>query len=270
MEWFEALLMGIIQGLTEFLPVSSSGHLELSKVLFGLEGEQNMVFTIVVHGATVLSTIVVFRTYIADLFKGLFRFSWNDETHYIAKIVLSMIPAVIIGLLFEEELETFFDGNLLFVGIMLLITAVLLAFTYYAKPQAHKVSYSHAFIIGIAQACAILPGISRSGATIATGLLLGNKKDETASFSFLMVIPVIIGANAKKLLDSLSESSSEITASSGNINTFNLLIGFMAAFFVGWLACTFMIRIVKKGKLIWFSIYCAIVGSTSILVSLVL
>ncbi|MDA3882868.1 MAG: undecaprenyl-diphosphate phosphatase [Bacteroidales bacterium] len=269
MEWFEALLMGIIQGVTEFLPVSSSGHLELSKAFFDLDGENNMAFTIVVHGATVLSTIVVFRKYIGDLFKGLFRFSWNDETHYIAKIVLSMIPAIIIGLLFEEELEAFFDGNLFFVGIMLLITATLLAFTYYAKPRANKLSYSHAFIIGIAQAFAILPGISRSGATIATGLLLGNRREETASFSFLMVVPVIIGANAKKLLDSLSESSSEITAATGNINTFNLLIGFMAAFFVGWLACTFMIRIVKKGKLIWFSLYCAIIGITSILVSLI-
>ncbi|MFO7867681.1 MAG: undecaprenyl-diphosphate phosphatase [Bacteroidales bacterium] len=268
MEWFEALFMGVIQGLTEFLPVSSSGHLELSKVLFDLEGEENMLFTIVVHGATVLSTIVVFRLYIIQLLTGMFQFSWNKETQYIAKIALSMIPAVIIGLLFEKELEAFFDGNLLFVGFMLLATAGLLAFTYYAKPRETSISYTHSFIIGLAQAAAILPGISRSGATIATGLLLGNKREETASFSFLMVIPVIIGANAKKLLDSIFDSSASDIAAT-NINTSALIIGFIAAFIVGWLACTFMIKIVNKGKLIWFALYCAVIGISSISISMI-
>ena len=262
MEWFQALVLGIVQGLTEFLPVSSSGHLELGKALLGLEGETNITFTIVVHGATILSTIVVFRKYIAQLLRGLFNFSWNSETQYVSKIALSMIPAVCIGLFFEDTIEQLFNGNLLFVGTMLLFTAALLAFTYYAKPRANGISFKNSFIIGIAQAVAILPGVSRSGATIATGLLLGAKKEETAAFSFLMVIPVILGANAKKLLDFSSQSTTE------SIDSMPLIIGFLAAFFVGWIACNFMLRIVKNGKLVWFALYCGIVGLSSIFISL--
>lgn len=265
MGWFEALLLGIIQGITEFLPVSSSGHLELGKVLLGLQGEENITFTVVVHGATILSTIVVFRSYIAKLFKGVVQGAWNEETHYIAKIALSMIPAVIIGLLFEQELEQLFDGNLLLVGFMLLITATLLGFTFYAKPRLEGISYKNAFIIGLAQAFAILPGISRSGATIATGLILGAKKEETAAFSFLMVIPVVFGANVKKIID----VSSEAIETSSSEAVMPLIVGFIAAFVVGWLACSFMLRIVKTGKLIWFSLYCAIVGISAIVISFI-
>ena len=265
MGWIEALFLGIIQGITEFLPVSSSGHLELGKVLLGMQGEENITFTVVVHGATILSTIVVFRTYIAKLFTGFVKWEWNQETHYIAKIALSMIPAVIVGLLLEEQLESLFDGNLLLVGSMLLVTATLLGFTFYAKPRLEGVSYKNAFIIGIAQAFAILPGVSRSGATIATGLLLGTKKEETAAFSFLMVIPVVFGANVKKVID----VSSEAIETSSSEAIMPLIIGFIAAFFVGWLACSFMLKIVKNGKLIWFSVYCAVVGVTAIIVSFI-
>lgn len=259
MSWFEALILGIVQGLTEFLPVSSSGHLEIGKALLGLSGEENITFTIIVHGATILSIIVVFRKYIVTLFRGLFRFSWNNETHYLAKIALSMIPAVVIGLMFEEKIEQLFDGNLLFVGSMLLVTSTLLAFTWFAKPRQKSVTYRNAFLIGIAQAIAVLPGISRSGATIATGLLLGTKREDTAAFSFLMVVPVVLGANIKKILD--------ISAASGagtDTDLMPLLIGFITAFISGFLACKWMLKIIRKGKLIYFAAYCLIIGLIAI------
>jgi len=257
MSWIEALILGIIQGLTEFLPVSSSGHLELGKAILGIEAEESLMFSIAVHGATVLSTIIVFRKEILELFAGLFKFKLNEETHYIAKIIVSMIPVGIVGVFLKDELKALFDGNVILVGSMLLVTAALLAFTYYAKEREKKITYKNAFFIGIAQALAVLPGISRSGATISTGLLLGNKRPEVAKFSFLMVLLPIIGENF------LDITSGEMAASS--IGTTPLLVGSVAAFITGLLACTWMLRIVKRGKLIWFAVYCAIIGITAII-----
>ena len=257
MDWLSALLLGIIQGLTEFLPVSSSGHLELGKALLNVEAKESLIFTIVVHGATVLSTIVVFRKDLWLLIKGVFLFQWNNETKYVIKIFVSMIPVGIAGVLFKDEIKSLFAGdNLTFVGNMLLLTAILLSFTYLAKPRKKETSFVDAFIIGIAQAIAILPGVSRSGSTIATGLLLGNKKELIAKFSFLMVLIPILGEN---ILDILSgEMVNE------NIGLSPLIIGFLAAFVSGLIACTWMINIVKKGKLIYFAIYCLIIGLIAI------
>ncbi|MGE0089293.1 MAG: undecaprenyl-diphosphate phosphatase [Bacteroidales bacterium] len=260
MNWIEALILGIIQGLTEFLPVSSSGHLELGKHILGVETTENLTFTVVVHGATVLSTIVVFWKTILELFRELFTFKWNDSTKYIVKIFISMIPVLIIGLFFKDQVESLFNGNILFVGIMLLLTAALLAFTYYAKERQKDITFKDSLIIGIAQAIAVLPGLSRSGATIATGLYLGNKKELVAKFSFLMVLIPIIGANLKDLLD--ADFSFQ-----GSAGTLPLLVGFIAAFVTGLLACNWMINIVKRGKLIYFAIYCLIIGSLAILFS---
>lgn len=258
MSWLEALILGIVQGLTEFLPVSSSGHLELGKVLLGVDAEKSLIFTVVVHGATVLSTIVVFHKDIWILLKGIFQFKWNEETQYALKIFISMIPVVILGLLYAEEIESFFTGNMDFVGSMLIVTSALLAFTYISKSNNRPIRYIDSLIIGIMQAAAVLPGISRSGSTIATGILLGNKKELIAKFSFLMVLIPIIGANAKDLIDgNLSQNST--------ISPLVLLIGFIAAFLSGTLACKWMINIVKKGKLIYFSIYCFIIGLIAIL-----
>ena len=254
MDIIDAIILGIIQGLTEFLPVSSSGHLELGKAILGDSTlpEESLLFTVVLHFATALSTIVVFRKDIFDILKGLFQFKWNDETQFSLKIILSMIPAVIIGLFFEEQLESLFGGNILLVGMMLIITALLLWLADKAKDTQKPVSYRNAFTIGIAQAIAMLPGISRSGATISTSVLLGNDKSKAARFSFLMVVPLIFGKIAKDLL------SGEITTESGNFTA--LSIGFVAAFVSGLIACTWMIKLVKKSKLSWFAIYCLIVG----------
>ncbi len=258
MEWFEALVLGIIQGLTEFLPVSSSAHLEIGKALFGIEGEENLYFSILVHGATVLSTIVVFRKEILELIKGLFKFKYNEETEYIFKIFVSMIPVMIVGLLFKDQIKGLFSGNnLAFVGTMLLITALLLSFTYFFKRNNNKkISYFDSFIIGIAQSIAVFPGISRSGATIATGLMLGAKRAEIAKFSFLMVLIPILGENFLGIVGG-EFSNTGLPASS-------MIIGFISAFVSGLFACTIMLRIVKKGKLIWFAVYCLIVGLISI------
>lgn len=256
MTWIEALILGIIQGLTEFLPVSSSGHLELGKALLGIEAQESIMFSIAVHGATVVSTIIVFRKEIKELFEGLLKVRWNEETQYIAKIFVSMIPVAIVGVFFKDELKALFDGNVLFVGVMLLITAALLAFTYFAKEREKKISYNNAFIIGIAQAIAVLPGISRSGATISAGLLLGNNRSQVAKFSFLMVLIPIIGENFLDIF------SGEMAASS--IGSTPIIIGALAAFITGLLACTWMLKLVKKGKLIWFAIYCAVIGIIAI------
>ena len=253
MNWIEALILGIIQGLTEFLPVSSSGHLEIGKAIMGVEATDSLIFTVVVHGATVLSTIVVFRKEIWELIQGFFKFQMNEETHYIFKIAVSMIPVGIVGLFFKDYVESLFTGNILLVGSMLILTSALLAFTYYAKPRDKKISYKDAFIIGVAQAIAVIPGISRSGSTISTGLLLGNSKERTARFSFLMVLIPIIGANLKDILDGSMSGTS-------TIGTLPLVIGFLAAFISGLLACTWMINIVKRGKLVYFAIYCLIIG----------
>ncbi|HPX76587.1 MAG TPA: undecaprenyl-diphosphate phosphatase [Bacteroidales bacterium] len=258
MEWFEALILGLIQGLTEFLPVSSSAHLEIGKALFGIKGEENFYFSIMVHGATVLSTLVVFWKDILKLFKGLFKFQYNEETSYIFKICVSMIPVLIVGLLFKDHIEKLFAGNsFVFIGSMLVVTAALLFFTYFFKNKKQRdINYLDAFIIGISQAIAVVPGISRSGATIATGLINGNKKEEIAKFSFLMVLIPILGENFLDIVGG--------TAVSSGIPTSSLIIGFLAAFVSGLIACKTMINIVKKGKLYWFAIYCLIVGVITI------
>lgn len=266
MSWLEALILGIIQGLTEFLPVSSSGHLEIGKALFNIEPSgKNLIFTVAVHGATVLSTIVVFWKDIVSLIKGLFRFSdykkkpctFNTETSYILKICISMIPVFIVGIFFKDYVEALFGSGLLIVGIMLLVTASLLSLSHFLASGKHKIRNKDAFIIGIAQAIAVLPGLSRSGATISTGLLLGVKKESIAKFSFLMVLVPILGENILSLL------SGEFTNS--GIDILPLAVGFIAAFVSGLIACKFMINIVKKGKLIYFAIYCAIVGTIVII-----
>ena len=260
MGWLEALILGIIQGLTEYLPVSSSGHLTIGSALFGIEGEENLGFTIVVHVATVFSTLVILWKEIAWIFKGLFKFQMNAETRYAVNILVSMIPIGIVGVFFKDTVEAIFGSGLLIVGCMLLLTASLLTFSYYAKPrQKENISIRDAFIIGLSQACAVMPGLSRSGTTIATGLLLGNNKAKMAQFSFLMVIPPILG---EALLDVVKMMKGENIA--GDIPMLSLVIGFLAAFISGCIACKWMINIVKKGKLIYFAIYCAIAGVVTI------
>ena len=264
MTWFEALILGLIQGLTEYLPVSSSGHLAIGSALFGIEGEENLAFTIIVHVATVLSTLVILWKEIEWIFKGLFKFQMNDETRYVINIIVSMIPIGIVGVFFKDKVEAIFGSGLLIVGCYLLVTALLLSFSYYYKPrQKEKISLKDAFIIGLSQACAVLPGLSRSGTTIATGLLLGNSKEKLAQFSFLMVIPPILG---EALLDALKMMKGEDIA--GDIPAISLIVGFLAAFVSGCVACKWMINIVKKGKLIYFAIYCAIAGAVTLAISL--
>lgn len=255
MDWIEALVLGVIQGLTEFLPVSSSGHLQIFSALFGIQGEENLAFAVVVHAATVCSTIVVLWKEIAALFGGLFKFRRNEETMYVAKIAVSMIPVAIVGLFFKEAVEELFGSGLLVVGVALLVTAALLAFSYYARPRMKTdISFVDAFIIGLAQACAVIPGLSRSGSTIATGILLGNNKERVAKFSFLMVLVPILG---EALLDLMKGNFAQ--AESG-ISALPLLVGFLAAFVSGYFACSWMINLVKKGKLIWFALYCLVAG----------
>lgn len=259
MEVFESIVLGAVQGLTEFLPVSSSGHLQLAKELLGVELEENLTFDVVLHAATVLSTIVVLWHEIAGLFRGLFTRGMNDEKSYIVKLIISMIPIGIVGFLFKDKIDAILASNyvMVVVGAMLLLTALLLAFAYYAKPrQKDAISYRDAFIIGVAQAVAAMPGLSRSGSTIATGLLLGNRKEVVATFSFLMVLAPIMGETLLNVLDGGLVISGVSTAA--------LVAGFVSAFVVGCLACRFMIDIVKRGKLIWFAVYCAVVGVIAI------
>lgn len=262
MEIWESIVLGVIQGLTEFLPVSSSGHLELGKAILGDTSvpEESLLFTVVLHFATALSTLVVFRKDVWEIVGGLLQFKWNDETKFSLKIIISMLPAVLVGLLFEEELEALFGGNIAFVGAMLLITGVLLWLADKAKNTGKKVSYQNAFVIGIAQAIAMLPGISRSGATISTSVLLGNDKSKAARFSFLMVVPLIFGKIAKDI------ASGALSSETGNFSV--LVVGFIAAFVAGLFACTWMIALVKKSKLRWFALYCLLVGVAAILFSL--
>ena len=264
MSWLQALILGIIQGLTEYLPVSSSGHLAIGQALFGLEnGESNLAFTVLLHVATVLSTVVILWSEIVWLFKDLFKFKWNEGTKYIVNILISMIPVAIVGFFFKDKIEEVFGSGLLIVGIMLLVTAALLAFSYYAKPrQKENISPLHAFVIGIAQACAVMPGLSRSGSTIATGLLLGNKKEKLAQFSFLMVIPPILGEALLDVKDMFEVGFSEAMA---GLSPVAALVGFLAAFIFGCIACKWMINIVKKGKLVWFAVYCLIIGVVAII-----
>ncbi len=265
MSWLEAFILGVIQGLTEYLPVSSSGHLAIGSALFGIQGEDNLTFTIVVHVATVLSTLVILWKEVGWIFRGLFKFQMNDETKYVINILISMIPIGIVGLFFKDKVEEIFGSGLFIVGLMLLVTATLLAFSYYAKPRTREhISMKDAFIIGLAQACAVLPGLSRSGSTIATGLLLGDKKEKLAQFSFLMVIPPILGEallDGMKIVKGAAEASADVSLTA-------LIVGFLSAFVFGCLACKWMIDIVKKGKLIYFAIYCALVGLGTLLFSL--
>lgn len=256
MDWIQALILGIIQGLTEYLPVSSSGHLTIASNFFGINGEDSLIFTVAVHVATVLSTLVMLWKEIDWILKGLLKFEMNEETKYALNILVSMIPVGIVGLFFKDKVEEAFGSGLLIVGVMLMVTAVLLIFSYYARPrQKERISLWDAFVIGVAQACAVLPGLSRSGSTIATGLMLGNKKEKLAQFSFLMVIPPILG---EALLDVLKAAKGE--AVMGSIEAFPLCVGFVAAFLSGCFACKLMINVVKKGKLVYFGVYCAIVG----------
>ena len=251
MDTLQAIILGIVQGLTEFLPVSSSGHLQLANEILGTElnPDSNLTFSLTLHAATVLSTIVVLWAEIWRLIKGVFSRTFTAEQAYVLKIVISMIPVGVVGLFFKDYIEAAFS-SIVVVGVMLLVTALLLTFAYYAKPrQNQNLSYRDAFIIGLAQAVAVLPGLSRSGSTIATGLLLGNKKESVAQFSFLMVLPPILG-NA--LLDCLKGDFG------GGVETLPLVAGFVAAFVTGCIACKWMIDIVKRGKLIWFAIYCAV------------
>lgn len=266
MDWLQSLILGLVQGLTEYLPVSSSGHLTIGATLFGLNGEENLAFTVAVHVATVLSTCVILWREIIWLFQDLFKFKWNEGTKYVVNILISMIPVAVVGFLFKDKVEEIFGSGLLVVGVCLLITASLLAFSYWAKPrQRENISPFHAFIIGLAQAVAVLPGLSRSGSTIATGLLLGNKKEKLAQFSFLMVIPPILG---EALLDTKDMIEEGVSIAMAGIPASSLAIGFLAAFVSGCLACKWMINIVKKGKLIWFALYCAIVGILAIVLPL--
>jgi undecaprenyl-diphosphatase len=255
---WEAIILGIIQGFTEFLPVSSSGHLELGKAILGDTSvpEEGLLFTVVLHFATALSTLVIFRKDVWEIINGLLKFKWNEETQFITKIIVSMLPAVVIGLLFEEQLESFFGGNIAFVGAMLVVTAILLWLADRSKYTGKPVTYKSAFIIGISQAIAMLPGISRSGATISTSVLLGNDKSKAARFSFLMVVPLIFGKIGKDIV------SGDLAAESVNFTTLGL--GFISAFICGLIACTWMISLVRKSKLSYFAIYCLVVGIVAI------
>jgi len=265
MSILEALILGIIQGLTEFLPVSSSGHLELGKVILGddLEAGESMLFTIALHGATALSTVVVFRKDIADLFKGLFEFKWNESAKFAAFIIVSMVPVFFVGMLLKDQIELLFEGNLLLVGCSLIFTALLLYSTTRIPAKEGKVTFGKAFLIGVSQAIAVLPGVSRSGSTISTALLAGVSKERAARFSFLMVLPVIFGAMILEYKDFVEEGATQ------NINNLVLITGFVAAFLSGILACQWMIALVKKSKLDYFAYYCLLVGAIAIGYSLV-
>ncbi|MEQ9425719.1 MAG: undecaprenyl-diphosphate phosphatase [Cyclobacteriaceae bacterium] len=260
MTWIEAVILGILQGLTEFLPVSSSGHIEIGSVLLGTEVSNNLLFSIVVHAATALSTIIVFRNDILEIIKGLIKFTWNDEVQFALKIIISMVPVGIVGVLFEDQITSLFTGQIMSVGSMLLITGTLLIFTHFQKDHSREISYISALIIGLAQAFAIMPGISRSGATIATALLLKTKKESATKFSFLMVLIPIMGATLLKVLD----LSNNVNASN-DISGLALTAGFLAALISGLLACQWMIAIVKKGKLTYFAFYCLLVGGIAII-----
>ncbi len=257
MSWWEALLLGLIQGLTEFLPVSSSGHLELGKALFGSTQlpAESLAFTVILHFATALSTLVVFRRDVAVIFNGLFR-GQKEAFRFSLKIVLSMIPAAIVGILFDEEIERLFSGQVLLVGAMLGVTGLLLFLADRAKRTDKKVTFTDALVIGVSQAIAILPGISRSGATVSTSVLLGVDREQAARFSFLMVVPLIFGKMAKDLIDGGVSFSGDAAQ--------NYLIGFTAAFIAGWAACKWMVALVKKAQLKYFAYYCFVVGAVTL------
>jgi|TARA_B110000240_G_scaffold65092_1_gene74223 undecaprenyl-diphosphatase len=262
MDYFEAFLLGIVQGLTEFLPISSSGHIEISKVILGSSFDKNegLLFTIILHFATSLSTMFFFRKDIIDIFKGLLTKKWNESKKFSLSILISMIPAVFIGLLYEDFINSLFNGSLILVAAMLYITGLLLFLSDFLKLKKKEITYKNSFIIGLAQAIAILPGISRSGATIATSVIMGIDREKAARFSFIMVIPLIFGSMFKSMIDYDFNLES--------FNILSLLIGFISAFITGLFACKWMIRLVKSSKLYYFSIYCWIVGSIIVAYSL--
>jgi undecaprenyl-diphosphatase len=262
MEIINAIILGIIQGLTEFLPVSSSGHLEIAKAILGENkvGEESLLMTVVLHFATALSTIIIFRKDILEILSGLLQFKNNDSFWFSLKIVLSMLPAALVGVFFNDEIEALFGGALTLVGSMLLVTGLLLFLADKAKASAKKVGIKHAILIGISQAIAILPGISRSGATISTAVLLGIDKEKAARFSFLMVVPLIFGKMAKDILsgDIQYETTTFIP----------LVIGFIFAFLTGMFACKWMIKLVKSSQLKYFAYYCFAIGGIVIATTL--
>lgn len=263
MDWIQALLLGLVQGLTEYLPVSSSGHLAIGSAMFGINVKENLAFTVIVHVATVFSTLVILWKEISWIFKGLAQCRMNDETHYFINIVISMIPVGIVGVFFKDYVEKIFGSGLAIVGSLLIVTALLLTFSYFAKPrQKANISMRDAFIIGLAQAVAVLPGLSRSGSTIATGLLLGNSKEKLAQFSFIMVIPPILGEALLDVVKMLQGSADSMLQS---VAPLSLIVGFLAAFISGCVACKWMISIVKRGKLIYFAIYCALAGAATLI-----
>ncbi len=262
MEWFEAVILGLIQGLTEFLPVSSSGHLEIGRVLLGAKTNEDLMFTTMVHAATVLSTIIVFRKQIFNLLKGFFQFKYNDETDYLFKIAVSMIPIMIVGLFFKDQVEALFD-SIKVVGYALLLTSALLFFSDYTsrrkdgaqsgKDVRNGISYWQAFVVGLGQALAVIPGLSRSGTTISTGLICGVRRDVMAQFSFLMVLIPILGETFLELIGGEFVNTS--------VGALPLALGFLSAFVSGLFACKVMIALVKKAKLSWFAIYCLIASA---------
>lgn len=268
MGWLQALLLGIVQGLTEFLPVSSSGHLMIFRELLGVESEGFLDFTVTVHFATVLSTIVVFWGAIWKLLKGFFQFKYNDETDYVLKICVSMIPIAIVGLFFKDQVEGLFGENLFTVAVCLIITAILLflsdqsgrfrSMSSSRSENTHRngISYLQAAIVGLGQACAVAPGLSRSGTTIATGLISGVRRDVMAQFSFLMVLVPIIGEQALTIIKGIGEP-----AAASGVGFLPLLMGFIGAFGAGLFSCKVMVELVKRAKLVWFSIYCLIAAS---------
>jgi undecaprenyl-diphosphatase len=266
MSLFEAFILGMLQGLTEFLPVSSSGHIQLGAYFFGIDTAENLMFTVIVHGATVLSTIIVFWKEIGEITHGVLQFKYNEETKFFFFILVSMIPVGIVGVFFKAEVETLFDGKIVFVASMLMVTGFLLAATSFikAKTKTGKLNFTKAFIIGLAQAFAVVPGISRSGATIATGLIVGVEKKEATRFSFLMVIIPILGASLLQIFDIIENPS--IT---GNTSGAALGVGFITALIFGILACRWMIKIVQKGKLLYFAAYCFIIATVALIVPLI-
>ncbi len=271
MDWLQALILGLVQGLTEYLPVSSSGHLAIGSELLGIQAEESMMFTVAVHVATVLSTLVILGREVWKILSGALHSpvggQLNEDHKYVLNIVISMIPIGIVGVFFKDEVEGIFGSGLTVVGACLLLTAFLLSYSYFAKPKLKdKISLRDAFIIGLSQALAVLPGLSRSGTTIATGLILGNKKENMAQFSFLMVIPPILG---EALLDCIKAYKEGMAAAFGGCDATALAVGFIAAFVSGCIACKWMINIVRRGKLIYFAIYCLIVGAVTLVTSFI-
>ncbi|MEN8249361.1 MAG: undecaprenyl-diphosphate phosphatase [Bacteroidota bacterium] len=266
MNVFEAFILGLLQGLTEFLPVSSSGHIQLGAYFFELNNQENLMFTVIVHGATVISTIIVFWKEIKKITIGVLKFKYNDDMKFFLHVVVSMIPVGIVGVFFKSDVEGFFDGKIVFVASMLMITGFLLAATHYIKADTRtgKINYMKAFIIGIAQAFAVLPGISRSGATIATALIAGVEKKEATRFAFLMVIIPILGATLLQVIEIV-----KTPAITGNTSIAALSVGFVTALVFGIIACRWMINIVQKGKLIYFAIYCFIIATAVLIIQLI-